>query len=262
MRPSRSRRTHPRIAALACIAIVAASCAGPGTGGSAQELAGSRPVSFVASDGVRLAGRLFPATGGGTAGVVLSHMLPADQRSWFAFAERLSSEGYTALTFDFRGFCPGGAGGCSRGAKDIASIWKDVAAAATFLRAQGVRRVSLVGASMGGTASLVAAAGPQPPAGDIDAIVTLSAPVAIDGLSLTPELLLTIQAAKLFIAALGDGEAATAAQQLYDLASSPKREEIVPVDGHGTDLLRSNQGEEVQRLILSTIEQYTGAPRG
>jgi hypothetical protein len=78
----------------------------------------------------------------------------------------------------------------------------------------------------------------------------------------TPELLLTVQAAKLFIAALGDGEAATSAQQLYDLSSSPKREEIIPVDGHGTDLLRSNQGEEVQRLILSTLQQYMGAPGG
>jgi alpha-beta hydrolase superfamily lysophospholipase len=259
MRPRRSRGTL-LVAALASAVFVASSCAGPGNGRSPEELAGSRPVTFTASDGVGLAGRLFPAESrGSSAGVVLSHMLAADQRSWFSFAERLSSEGYTALTFDFRGFCPGGDGGCSRGDKDISSIWRDVAAAAGFLRTQGVRRVALVGASMGGTASLIAAAGPQPPAGDVAAVVTLSASVAIDGLSLTPEQLLTIQSAKLFIASLGDGEAATSAQQLYDLASSPKREEIIPVDGHGTDLLRSNQGEEVQRLILSTLDQYVGS---
>jgi pimeloyl-ACP methyl ester carboxylesterase len=263
MRPGRSPRSSlPRIAILGlALALVAStSCAAPGNGRSAKELAGSRAVTFLAADGVRLAGRLFPSKAGGSSGVVLSHMLPTDQRSWFPFAERLAAEGFSALTFDFRGYCPGGDGGCSRGTKDIASIWRDVAAAAAFLRGQGVRTLSLVGASMGGTASLIAAAGPQPPAGDVAAVITLSSPLAIEGLSVTPELLLTVQAAKLFIASLGDGESATSAQQLYDLSSSPKREEIIPVDGHGTDLLTSNQGEEVQRLILSTLDQYMRAP--
>jgi pimeloyl-ACP methyl ester carboxylesterase len=265
MRPGRSPSSSlTRLAVIGSVLALlsAASCAAPGNGRSAKELAGSRAVTFVTVDGVRLAGRLFPSKAGGSSGVVLSHMLPADQRSWFPFAERLATEGFTALTFDFRGYCPGGDGGCSSGTRDIASIWRDVAAAAAFLRQQGVATISLVGASMGGTASLIAAAGPQPPAGDVAAVITLSSPLAIEGLSVTPELLLTVQAAKLFIASLGDGEAATSAEQLYDLASSPKREEIIAVDGHGTDLLTSNQGEEVQRLILSTLDQYMQAPAG
>jgi pimeloyl-ACP methyl ester carboxylesterase len=220
-------------------------------------------VTFPSADGVRLAGRLFPARGRaakGTPGVVLSHMLPADQRSWFAFAERLAGEGFTALTYDFRGYCPGGAGGCSEGTKDVSAIWQDVAGAATFLRAQGTSSVSLVGASMGGTASIVAAGGGAPPAGDVASVITLSAPVSIEGLAATPELLLTVQATKLFIAALGDGVAADAAQQLYNEASAPKRVEILPVDGHGTDMLTQSRGEEVQRLILSTLANVATNP--
>ena len=249
-----------RLAALmVCVALVAGACSGTRDGaGSRPDLTGSRAVTFSSSDGVKLAGRLFPAEGGAEhPGVVLAHMLPADQSSWYAFAGRLAGEGFTALTFDFRGYCPGGDAGCSKGSKDVASIWQDVAGAASFLRTQPVSSVSLVGASMGGTADLIAAGGASPPAGDVLAVITLSAPVSIEGLSATPELMLSIQAGKLFVAALGDGVAADAAQQLYDEASPPKRVEILPVDGHGSDLLTGPRGEEAQRLILTTLAQYT-----
>jgi pimeloyl-ACP methyl ester carboxylesterase len=73
-------------------------------GGDQPDLSGSEAVSFQSRDGVALEGRLF---GHGTSAVVLSHMLPADQRSWFDFADRLAEQGYLVLTFDFRGYCPG-----------------------------------------------------------------------------------------------------------------------------------------------------------
>ena len=267
MRPPRSPTPNVlRFVAVLLLLLVAASSAGCSSGADGDSSGippGSKPVSFESPDGVGLEGRLFPSVDGGaegSPGVVLVHMLPADQRSWFPFAERLASEGYTALAFDLRGYCPGGAGGCSDGTKDVGASWRDVAGAATFLRAQGVSGISLVGASMGGTASLVAAGGADPPAGQVQAVITLSAPVSIDGLSAPPELLLSIQAAKLFIAALGDGVAAEAAQALYEQASSPKRVEVLPVDAHGTDLLTESRGEEVQRLIISTLDRYTAAP--
>jgi dienelactone hydrolase len=260
--PGRRRPRPTAVVGAAAIAatlsILVSSCAGD-AGGSAAPPAPSRPVAFPASDGVRLAGRLFLPDGSaeGTPGVVLSHMLPADQRSWYPFAGRLADEGYSALTFDFRGYCPGGVGGCSQGDKQISAIWQDVAGAATFLRGQGVSSVSLVGASMGGTASIVAAGGGAPPAGPVASVITLSAPVSMEGLSATPESLLSIQGTKLFVAALGDGVAADAAQQLYREASAPKRVEIVPADGHGTDMLSESRGEEVQRLIISTLDTAT-----
>ena len=137
-----------------------------------QALADSSQVMFGSIDGVRLAGRMFGPRGA-PAGIVLAHMKPADQSSWYDFADQLGGLGYRVLTFDFRGYCPGGDAGCSEGQKDVAGIWQDVEGAVGLLRSEGVRRIGLVGASMGGTASLVAAA--QTGEG-IDAVVTLSAP--------------------------------------------------------------------------------------
>ncbi len=213
---------------------------------------GSRAVEFSSRDGVRLEGRLF---GGGTSAVVLSHMRPADQTSWFAFADRLADDGYLVLTFDFRGYCPGGDGGCSDGERDISAIWQDVLGAIDEVRSQGATSVSLVGASMGGTASLVAAAQDGV---EVGSVITLSAPVSIEGLVADASVLTRIAAGKLYIAGVGDAQAAADAQTLYEQSPPPKRVEIVPSDDHGTDLLTGGQGEVVSRLIETTLAQAGG----
>ncbi len=240
------------LAALAT-AILASSC-GPSAGSSRRaELSASRAVTFRSVDGVRLSGRLF---GSGTDGVVLSHMLPADQSSWWDFARKLADRGYLVLTYDFRGYCPGGDAGCSQGSKDVAAIWQDVIGAIRFLRSQGAHRIELVGASMGGTASLVAASRPGT---DVAAVVTLSAPTSIEGLTADESVLTNVSAAKLFVAGNSDPTgSAQAAQQLYDESPPPKRVEIVTSPDHGTDLLSGNQAGIVQTLIFNYLDQYSG----
>lgn len=217
-----------------------------------QALADSRAVEFEAIDGVRLAGRMFGPEGA-TAGVVLAHMMPADQSSWFDFADQLGELGYRTLTFDFRGYCPGGDAGCSQGEKDVSAIWQDVAGAVGFLRTEGVRRIGLVGASMGGTASLVYA---SLSGVDVDAVVTLSAPDAIEGLTAGPNVLQTVSAAKLFLAGNVDGNAAATAQAFYDEALQPKRVEILTTADHGTDILEGNQAEIARNLITGWLGLY------
>ncbi len=243
-----------RIGALVLGAIAAtllAACSGES---SPPDLSGSRAVSFPSADGVHLEGRLF---GDGTSAVVLSHMRPADQTSWFAFAGRLADDGYLVLTYDFRGYCPGGQGGCSGGETDISTIWQDVLGAIDFVHAQGATSVSLVGASMGGTASLVAA---SRLGSDVRAVVTLSAPVSIEGLVADASVLTQITAGKLFIAGVGDASAARDAETLYQQSPPPKGGlQIVPSDDHGTDLLTGARGEDVARLIENYLEQ-TGGP--
>jgi pimeloyl-ACP methyl ester carboxylesterase len=231
---------------------VASACTGRAAEVEQYALGRSTPVTFMSTDGVELAGRAF-GPDAATTGIVLAHMLPADQRSWYAFAERLGALGYRALTFDFRGYCPGGDGGCSKGEQDVAAIWQDVQGAVGYLRNHGVQRVALVGASMGGTASLIIASRPEE---RIDAVATLSAPVSIEGLTVTPEDLQAITAAKLFVAGNGDTTAAGAAQDFYNQTLQPKRVEIYPSDDHGTDLLSGNQSENVRTLLLSWLQQY------
>lgn len=217
-----------------------------------QALADSRAVSFESIDGVRLAGRMFGPEGA-TAGVVLAHMQPADQSSWFDFADQLGELGYRTLTFDFRGYCPGGDAGCSEGNKDISAIWQDVAGAVGFLRTEGVRRIGLVGASMGGTASLVFASQSSV---DVDAVVTLSAPEAIEGLTAGPDVLQAVTAAKLFLAGNVDGNAATTAQAFFNETLQPKRVEILTTADHGTDILEGNQAEMAGNLITGWLGQH------
>jgi pimeloyl-ACP methyl ester carboxylesterase len=221
----------------------------------AGAVAGSRAVSFRTADDVELSGRLFGADTA-TTGIVFAHMLPADQSSWFEFAARVADEGYLALTFDFRGYCPGGDAGCSDGDRNVSADVADLEAALAFLRSTGVETVALVGASMGGTASLIVAA----QQGDgVAAVITLSAPQQIEGLVAGPEVIGQTSAAKLFVAGSGDGAAAAAAQAFADQAPPPKRLEILPSDDHGTDLLTGNQAEIVRTLLLSHLAQYAPA---
>jgi pimeloyl-ACP methyl ester carboxylesterase len=245
------------LAVLATIALLVSCSGGTSSSVDAPAPADSTPVTFVTSDGVKLAGRLFgPADA--QAGVVLAHMLPADQTSWYPFAERLASDGYRVLTFDFRGYCPGGGGGCSQGHKQIEAADVDLQAAVDRLRQEGVQRVGIAGASMGGTAALrVAATDPR----GIPAVVTLSAPQSIEGLTAGPDVLAQIAAAKLYIAGLGDPSgAASSADALAAQSPQPVREEIVTSDAHGTDLLTSQQGEHVAELIEAFFAQWlTGA---
>lgn len=240
-----------RTVALAlALAFPTAACGG-GEEAPATPPAGSEAVTFTSADGVVLQGRLF---GEGAVGVVLSHMLPADQTSWWDFAAALAGEGYLVLTYNFRGYCPGADAGCSEGEREISAIWQDVLGAIDLVRSRGAATVMLAGASMGGTASLVAAAQEGV---YVDAVVGLSAPVEIDGLVADANVLTRVSAAKLFVAGTGDTSAADAAQKLYASSPPPKRVEILTTDAHGTDMLTSNQAGILRTLILDYLEQYS-----
>jgi len=240
---------HRSLLVVAAVSVAVSSCA---AGASSPLVSGSTPVSFTTSDGVTLDGRLFgPADA--AAGLVLTHMLPADQSSWYPEATHLGSEGYRVLTFDLRGYCPGGDAGCSKGTKDIGAAPTDLTAALAFLRAQGPTDVALVGASIGGMASLIVASQQS----NIPAVIALSAPEVLDTLSVGPGVLADISGAKLFIAGLGDpAGAADAAQDLYANGPEPKRIEIVPTDDHGTALLTGSHGTQVTQLIDAWLTQY------
>jgi pimeloyl-ACP methyl ester carboxylesterase len=241
-------RLHRLAVAIAALSLVVSAC-GPS---SPPASSGSRPVRFTSLGEVELEGRLFEADGA-TAGVVLAHMQPADQSSWFDYAETLADEGYRTLTFNFRGTCPGGDAGCSEGVIDPALSWHDVQAAVRFLRSTGIPRVAVIGASAGGAAALVAAARPG---SRVAAVAALSAPVTTGALTVSPETLVAATAAKLFIAGTGDATAATDAQRMYDQSVPPKRVEIVPSDEHGSDLLEGNQGPNVRGLLAVWLAQF------
>jgi len=94
--------------------------------------------------------------GSGSLGVVMSHEYFANLCGWVGYAERLRDLGMRALAFDF--------------GSDLVA---DVVAAAGQLRRDGATRIVLMGASMGGAASLIAALTVSPP---VAGVASLSGP--------------------------------------------------------------------------------------
>jgi pimeloyl-ACP methyl ester carboxylesterase len=251
---------RPRTRSLVIASLIVSALSSACTGSSSTvETGRSTSVTFETSDGVKLAGRLFGPSDA-TQGVVLAHMLPADQTSWYPFAERLATQGFRVLTFDFRGYCLGGDVGCSEGDKDIDAAPTDLRAAVAFLRADGVQRLGIAGASVGGIAALLVASTDQK---GIPALVLLSAPQVLSGLAVGADQLQTATGAKLYIAGLGDpAGAARSADALAALGPQPVNEEIVAVDEHGTDLLSSSHGEQLQAMIEQWFVHYLAPPAG
>jgi dienelactone hydrolase len=120
-------------------------------------------VRFKAADGTPLDGVM---VGSGTAGVVLAHEYGSDLCGAWPFAGYLAKRGFRAFAIDMRCFgrsaCPQGGAG---------RVVDDLAAAVAELRHRGVTKVALAGASMGGSAALIAATRARPP---VDAVVELS----------------------------------------------------------------------------------------
>ena len=185
-------------------------------------------------------------------------MRPADQTSWWDFAKDLADEGYLVLTYDFRGYCPGGDGGCSEGEQDLGAIWQDVRGGdRVHPLSRGASGVVLIGASMGGTASLVAAAQDGV---DVDVVVTLSAPAAIEGMDADADVLTRVIAAKLFIAGargrLGRRGRADALRRVA--AAEAGRDPHRPTTTAPTSWTGTSPGR-ARTLILTYLEQYSSA---
>jgi hypothetical protein len=106
---------------------------------------------------------------------------------------------------------------------------------------------------MGGTASLVAASREGQ---DVDAVVTLSAPVGFEGLEAGADVLAQVTAAKLFLAGHEDVDAAQAVDVLYGQTLQPKRPVILTTGDHGTDILTGNQAGVASTEIIRWLERY------
>lgn len=202
----------------------------------------------VIEDEIVLNGHLFGAQN--EVVVILSHMRPNDQTAWFSFAQELAEEGYAALTFDFRGY------GETGGDKDFDRLDEDLSAAVRYMRDRGKRQIFLVGASMGGTASLVVAAQRE-----VAGVVAVSAPAQFedqDALSAVPG----VTVPKLFLASEDDTAALISLEELLAAAGEPKGSQIYTGSAHGTNLFQRDQSEHaaaVRERIFQFLREH-GAP--
>jgi pimeloyl-ACP methyl ester carboxylesterase len=232
------RRALLLFAALAATILV--SC-GEGDEETPTPAAGvSEGVSFQTEDGLTIRGHLF---GDGDTAVILCHMRPSDQSSWYPFAEELAAADYTALTFDFRGY------GESGGEQELSKVDLDVEAALAAMRERGHERIYLVGASMGGTAALMVAAREE-----VAGVVAMSAPAQFEGLD-AEELIAQVSEPKLFIASEGDASAMTSLETLFEQAAEPKEQKVFEGLAHGTKLLEEEHAQEAKAAITAFLSE-------
>ncbi len=178
--------------------------------------------------------------------VILSHMRPNDQTAWESFAMELAENGYAALTFDFRGY------GISPGNQDFAKLDEDLAAVISYLRAvpEGAnRRIFLVGASMGGTTSLVVAADEN-----VAGVVAVSAPAEFQGQD-AAEAIEKVLAPMYLIAAEEDTAAMVSLEELLESAGRPVASDTFAGGEHGTALLEGSQADDVGAKIIRFLDE-------
>jgi pimeloyl-ACP methyl ester carboxylesterase len=205
---------------------------------------GTSLLSLRAEDGTRLRGAL---SGTSSNAVVLLHQSDGTVCQWWPFARRLQSMGYMVLALDFRDH-----GSSGRGPSANANRYDiDVLAAVQELRNHGAVRIFLVGASMGGTAALVAAT--ETP---VDGVVDLSGPaqygpldarLAVDSLNVP----------LLFAVGVGDSEFVPDARALHDSAVAvDKRLVVYNGTGHGVQLLRARPEPHASLLIENWLSWH------
>ena len=202
-------------------------------------VAAQQTVSFPTQDGGRIYADLY---GKDTRAVVLAHGGRFNKESWRAQARALVTEGFRVLAIDFRGF------GCSTGPGqadfDNAPFENDVLASVHYLKAHGVKTVSVVGGSFGGGAAGDASIKSVP--GEIDRIVFLGAAPNLSADKL--------RSRALFIVARDDGNDGglrlPGIRAQYEKAPQPK--ELIVLDGsaHAQFLFQTDQSARVMQEIV------------
>jgi pimeloyl-ACP methyl ester carboxylesterase len=204
--------------------------------------AAQKNLAFPTDDGGRICADLY---GQGARAVILAHGGRFNKESWRDQARALVSEGFRVLAIDFRGF------GCSTGPGeadfDNAPFEKDVLAAIHYLKAHGVKTISVVGGSFGGAAAGDASITSVP--GAIDRIVFLGAAPNLPAEKL--------KSRALFIVARDDandsGPRLPRIHAQYAKAPQPKQLIIVEGSAHAQYLFQTDQSARVMHEILAFL---------
>jgi alpha-beta hydrolase superfamily lysophospholipase len=206
---------------------------------------------FRAADGTKLVGHRFGGKRpGARTAVVLAHMSEGDLCVWVPYARRLAAKGFFVFPFDFRGH------GFSQGLENHSRSPADVVAAVRAVRALGARKVVVVGASLGGIASIVAAPTLRPP---VQGIVSVSGPAVIAGELNARPVAPRLRVPTLYLAAerdqSGSYDFAAEARDLHD-ATGTREKRIVLVAGslHGTFLVDGSS------RVRSVLERFLRDP--
>lgn len=217
---------------LICIVVLLAGCLSEPPG---------EEVSFHTDDGILLSGRII---GNSEKNIILSHMDGGSQSDWWQFAEILGNHGYSSLTFDFRGH------GKSGGSIDKTKLDTDLEAAVDHIISTGKSKILLLGASMGGTASISVASYK-----DISGLITISAPAQIAGGLDATSHISKIEVPKLFIAAKDDKFHSRSVDLFAQSSTNEYEAYKLPGNKHGTNLFDDQNSDKLNGLILDFLRR-------
>ena len=172
-------RIRVMLVVMICLALGACAVSSPQAGQTPSPTSRLIPTDtppadtfyFTTEDGVTLNGQVI---GSGKTALVFSNGQTVSKFFWLPVAQRLASQGYLCLLYDYRGLSP------SQGQNDLSRRDSDLRAAVGVARARGATSVVLVGASFGGTLTLALAAQIQP-----KAVIILSAPLSADAFTVS-----------------------------------------------------------------------------
>jgi pimeloyl-ACP methyl ester carboxylesterase len=198
-----------------------------------------REITFKTTDGVTVSATLL---GSGASGIVLGHMLGSDRADWLSYARRLAGDGYMALALDFRGH-----GKSTK--RPVANLEREMVAAAAFLKGQGAKRIALVGASMGGTAAVKAAA-----SGAAAALIAISSPQSYGAFVTTADLR-RITVPSLWIVGQDDADFVRSMRIMWKGARGPKRFQEFPGAWHGTQFFDAPFAEAFGSLMRGFLRR-------
>lgn len=207
-----------------------------------EEILAAHTVTFVTPDGATLTGELY---GAGDTAVIFSVMGNC-KPGWREFAQLTAAQGLMTLTFQWRGCTEFGPTSDAA----LKPFVDDLRGAINFMREQGVEKIILAGASLGGCASAKLAVELQ-----ADGLIVVASPPEISQLDFAVAAAdMDSDIPKLFITAEHDNIVpAVISRQLFDLAADPKEWQTYPGTAHGTDLFDTEYGEEMQQRILEFI---------
>lgn len=211
---------------------------GPSLGGCNYAVPHARLVRFRAP-GERLQGAM---AGTGATGVVLVNQSDNNACGWLPFPAYVAAHRLRVLAFDY------GSGNTSASA--------EVQAAARFLRTRGVRRLVLIGASLGGAVVIDAGLHLRPE------------PAAVVSLSAVPEATLypfpadarRLRSPIFQIGATEDQliQSGQVTRSLYQDSPSPaKRLLLIHSAQHGVDFVDATAGDRVRDAILTFVRAHT-----
>lgn len=172
--------------------------------------------------------------GQGDTAVVLLHQAGGGLCLWTGTADKYAAKGLRAFAIDIR--------------SDTRA--QDTVDAVAYLRANGAKRVFLVGASLGATTALIAAASAQPA---VDGVVSLSGPVLTDGMDAAPAIT-SLTMPIVFAAGDNEGNFTDDAKKLHSgCASRQKRLILLPTSDHGFYLMSRGMDDFVQQFVADPV---------